>query len=463
MITIDDIFKTGFEYLQNFYNNDKVSGISTDTRTLKKGEAFFAIIGEKFDGHKFIKEAFDKGASLSVVNYSWYLKNRDYFKDYPILVVQDTVKALGDFARNYRQKFNIPTIAIAGSNGKTTTKDIIADILSRKYNVLKTEGNLNNHIGVPLMIFKIKKNTEIAVIELGTNHPGEMEYLCNILNPNFGLITNIGKEHLEFFKDLEGVMQEETTLYRYLKDNNGFAFVNYDDPWLKIAGKKLRNKITYGFNKRSDYYGVTSISKNLDKNIVSIYSEGKKVLEFSPSIPGRHNCTNFLASAVVGLKFNVKKNDIKKAIEEFKPSFGRMEIINNNGIIIIKDCYNSNPDSLRFGLETLARIKHCAKKFVVLGDMLEIGERAPEEHRLAGEIIKRLGLDNIFLYGDYSKYIYKELQKYPKFCKHFEDKMLLAKELKSTVKEGDTIYIKGSRGMKMETIVDYLINGENTN
>ena len=462
MITFDDIFKTGFEYLQNFYANDKVSGISTDSRTLKKGEAFFAIIGEKFDGHKFIKEAFDKGASLSVVNYSWYIKNRDYFKDQPILVVQDTVKALGDFARNYRQKFNIPTIAIAGSNGKTTTKDIIADILSKKYNVLKTEGNLNNHIGVPLMIFKIRKNTEIAIIELGTNHPGEMEYLCNILNPNFGLITNIGKEHLEFFKDLEGVMQEETTLFRYLKDNNGFAFVNYDDPWLKNASKNLRNKLTYGFNKKSDYYGSTSISKS-GNNTLSIYSGGKKVLSVNPSLPGRHNCANFLASAVVGLKFSVKRNDIKKAIEEFKPAFGRMEIINNKGIMIIKDCYNSNPDSLRLGLETLAKIKYGSRKFVVLGDMLEIGERAPEEHRLAGEIIKRLGLDNIFLYGDYSKYIYKELQKYPKFCKHFEDKILLAKELKSTVKEGDTIYIKGSRGMKMETIVDYLINGENTN
>jgi UDP-N-acetylmuramoyl-tripeptide--D-alanyl-D-alanine ligase len=458
MITLDDIFKIGFEYLQNFYYTSRVFGVSTDSRTLKKGDAFFALKGEKFDGHKYLKQVFELGASLAVVEESWFKKNRNLYKDNPILVVNDTSKALGTYAKNYRSKFNIPVIAIAGSNGKTTTKDMIAAVLSAKYNVLRTEGNLNNHIGVPLMIFKMNPKTEIAVIEIGTNHPGEISYLCDILNPNQGLITNIGKEHLEFFRNLEGVRSEEAVLFDYIASNNGAIYMNADDELVKKSAPKMKKKISYGFGGKVDYKGSINSSKNNGQNELQISAKGKNILNLKLSLPGKHNMTNALVSVAIGLQFGINKNSLKEALINFKPSFGRMELLEMNGIKIIKDCYNSNPDSLKSGLETLAEMKSSGNKFVVLGDMLEIGVRAPEEHRLAGEIIKKLGFEYIFLYGAQSKYTFKELENTAKYCKYYNDKFALSKDLKGLVKEGDLIFVKGSRGMQMETVLDGLTN-----
>jgi UDP-N-acetylmuramoyl-tripeptide--D-alanyl-D-alanine ligase len=458
MITLDDIFKIGFEYLQSFNYGSRVSGVSTDSRTLKKGDAFFALKGDKFDGHKFLKQVFENGASLAVVEETWFRKNREMFKDNPILVVNDTTKALGAFAKNYRSKFDIPVIAVAGSNGKTTTKDMIASVLSGKYNVLRTEGNLNNHIGVPLMIFKIDPKVEIAVIEIGTNHPGEISYLCDILNPNYGLITNIGKEHLEFFRNLEGVRKEEAALFDYLGSKSGAVFMNSDDALVKSSAVKIKEKISFGFSGMADYKGMINSSANNGQSEFQISRKGKNILSLKISLPGKHNMINALVAAAIGLQFGVNKNLVKEALINFKPSFGRMELLEMNGIKIIKDCYNSNPDSLKSGLETLAEMKSNGKKLVVLGDMLEIGLRAPEEHRLAGEIIKRLGFEYVFLYGAQSKYTFKELENTGKYCKYYSDKFALSKDLKGLVKEGDLVFIKGSRGMQMETVIDGLTN-----
>ena len=458
MITLDDIFKIGFEYLQNFYYGDRISGISTDSRTLKKGDAFFALKGGNYDGHKFLQQVFEKGASLAVVDETWFKKGRDLFKDNPMLIVKDTTKALGAFANYHRSKFNIPVIAIAGSNGKTTTKDMIAAVLSEKYKVLKTEGNLNNHIGVPLMIFKMDNETEIAVIEIGTNHPGEIAYLCDILNPNYGLITNIGKEHLEFFGNLEGVRKEESSLFDYLSKYSGVVFMNSNDEMVKKSLPNIKKKISYGFSGKVDYKGVINPDGNNGLNELQLIRKGKNLLTLKLALPGKHNMTNALAAAVVGLEFGINKTCIKEALMNFKPSFGRMELLELNGIKVIKDCYNSNPDSLKSGLETLAQMKSKGKKFVVLGDMLEVGDRSQEEHRLAGEIIKRLGFEYIFLYGNESKYTFKELENAGKYCKYYHDKFTLSKDLKGLIKEGDLIFVKGSRGMQMETVIDGITN-----
>lgn len=458
MITLEDIFKTGFEYLQNYYYWSKVTGVSTDSRTVRKGDAFFALKGDKFDGHKFLNEVFKKGAALAVVDEVWYKKNRDSFKDDPLLVVKDTSKAFGKYALNHRSKFDIPIIAVAGSNGKTTTKDMIAAVLSQKYNVLKTEGNLNNHIGVPQMMFRLNDDIQIAVIEIGTNHPGEIDYLCNILKPTHGLITNIGKEHLEFFADLEGVRKEESVLFEYLNENDGIIFLNSDDELVKQSAGKTRKKISYGLKGNLDFRASILSKNNNGVSEFVVYSKKKQILNIELPIPGKHNIINALSAVAAGIHFGVNKKEIKSALAGFKPSFGRMEVMDLNGIKIIKDCYNSNPDSVKSGLETVAAMKTEGNKIVVLGDMLEIGLRAPEEHRLVGEIIKKLGFEYILLYGTQSKYTFKELVNCRKQCKYYENKNELSKDLKGIVKKGDLVFLKGSRGMQMETVLDELGN-----
>src|ERR1017187_1827116 len=249
---ISDLIEAGIT--ETHYQRNKAIALynkpSIDTRTLEKNNIYFALKGENFDGHDFVFDAFDKGASLCVVNEDWYKKNKKYLVNHSVFCTKDTTICLGEFALRYRLRFAIPFIAVGGSNGKTTTKEMIAAVLAQKFKVLKTEGNLNNHIGVPLTLFRLDESYQIAVVEIGTNHFNELKYLCKILEPDYGILTNIGRKHLEFFKTIKGVAKAEGELFDWLKDFDRTGIINMDDEHIAAKGKGLMKKLTYGFEGR---------------------------------------------------------------------------------------------------------------------------------------------------------------------------------------------------------------------
>ena len=450
MLSVEDLEKVSHKEFRYRDRVRKISGISSDTRTLKKGNLFFAIRGENFDGHKFVAGAFEKGACAAVVETGSEVP-RDHAA--PLLIVEDTTRALGELANLYRRKFSLPIIAIGGSNGKTTTKDMIAQVLRGPYNVLATEANHNNHIGVPLTLFRLEKRHTVAVVEIGTNHPGEIEYLSRILEPTDGLITNIGLEHLEFFKTLDGVASEEGILFRSLK--KGRAFVNADDKSVQAIGRRRKNRYTYGFEKQTDVAG-TIIDED-GRGCVRFEFRGKKMKRSSGiqlRVPGRHNAANALAAAAVGLAYNIPPTRIRKALESFRATSKRMEIVRIKGVTIYNDTYNANPESTIEALRTLALARVKGKKIAVLGDMLELGEQGPEQHSRVGREVSRLGIDCLLTFGDLARNIHDPAG--IPMAIHYDQKNVLAEYLAELVGPGDAILVKGSRGMKMEDIVTFL-------
>ena len=283
-------------------------GVSIDSRTVKEGELFFAIRGENLDGHEFVEQAFASGAACAVVDAQADCK-RWQFK--PLLVVNDTTRAFGKLANIYRKKFRIPVLAVAGSNGKTTTKEMIATVLSTRYSVLSTHGNLNNHLGVPQTLFRLKPKHEIAVVEIGTNHFGEIMYLCDMLEPTHGVITNIGREHLQFFVDIDGVARAEGELFSSLGESGG-GFVNSDDEHVAAQAKLLKSKVTYGFSKSSNEINgkYLRVNENGCAEFAVTQKDGKKFV-VQLSVPGKHAMMNGLAAAAIGLTFKVPPTEIQ--------------------------------------------------------------------------------------------------------------------------------------------------------
>jgi len=459
MISIDDLLSIGNANVQTSRMKSKgFKSAKIDSRAVKKGDLFFAIKGENTDGHEFLEDAFLRGATAAVVNEKWLKKNSKSTSAQLLIGVKDTALALGELAGIHRKKFNIPVICIGGSNGKTTTKDLTAAVLSEKYIVLKTEGNLNNHLGLPMTLLNLNKSHEICVLEVGCNHFGEIDYLCKIADPSAGLVTNIGKEHLEFFKDLDGVARAEFELYDYLKKKSGsIMFLNLDDKFInkyaKSTSHEKRVSYSYGFdsNVKGRFRGY---GKNFQPRI-EIETGGRRY-EAQVSTFGKHSIYNGLAAATVGDFYGVGKGKIKKALKQFTPSSSkRMEVIKANGIVIINDAYNSNPDSVKLGLETLMEADTSGKKHAVLADMLELGKASRSEHSDIGKIAVKLGIDNLYTFGEESYSTFKSAAKIRNNF-YFDDKEVLASVLMKRLKKGDIVYVKGSRGMKMEDIVNSL-------
>jgi UDP-N-acetylmuramoyl-tripeptide--D-alanyl-D-alanine ligase len=436
----------------------KFSGVLTDSRKCGSNDLFFAIKGEKFDGHNFVEDVL-RSAKCAVVNKQWYKRlsssKKRSFKNKALVLTDDTVKALGSLANIYRRKFIIPVLAIAGSNGKTSTKDFIAHVLSKKYRVLKTEGNLNNAIGVPLTLFRLSARHEIAVIETGTNHFGEIEYLCKILMPQFGLVTNIGKEHLEFLKNIKGAAKAEGELIQYLKQIHGTYFLNQDDRYLvKQADKKEMKVFSYGVKKGTDVNGkIKRFNKFYPETEIKYRS---KIINTGLNTIGYQSFSSALSAAAVGFYFEVPAHKIKKAISEYKIESGkRNQLRNINGIWVIDDTYNSNPDSVIAALENLKAYKISGKKYLVLSDMLELGISSRKEHREIGKAVKNMKFDNLYTYGRDSYQTHLGA-KGMKNNYHFIEKETLAEFLKLNIKRGDAVLVKGSRGMKMEDVIESL-------
>lgn len=456
-LTIEEIF----EYLdiietRNVPVSPQIKGVSTDTRTIQEGEIFVALKGDNFDGHNFLDDAFNKGASLAVVNKDW--ANQKTNTKFPIITVEDTLFALGELANLYRSKFDIPIVAVGGSNGKTTTKDFVAHILSQKFKVLKTEGNHNNQIGVPLTLFKLNSSIEVAVIEIGTNQFGEIPRLCEILEPTHGVITNIGKEHLEAFIDLDGVEMEETSLYGYLLKHGGISFVNTDDPRLDKYVKLLENRFTYGRNPDNNLIYSIEYNEKLFPKITFEYG-GKK---FSAVLnnPGFSVALASVPAVAVGLSFGLTIEEILEGLQSFKlpehKDYGRMLVKSVGNYTLINDTYNANPSSMNLALETLRMLTTSGKKIAVLGDMLELGETSQDEHF---EIINKARsiCDEVFIYGIEMKKAFEKLSN-TENVHFFENKVDISKELISKLTGEDIILFKASRGMRCEEVLNDFIN-----
>lgn len=456
-IETEDLKKLSKSRLYGDLKRAKFSGVSIDSRTCKKGDLFFAIKGEKFDGHEYLNDVFKRGVRGAVVNRSWYKKlnnsSKKQFEKYLIIAAEDTVKSLGELGSIYRSRFIIPVIAIGGSNGKTTAKEFIAGVLSKKFKVLKTEGNYNNEFGVPLTLFRLNKSYDICVIETGANHFGEIDNLCRIAKPQFGIITNIGREHLEFFKDLKGVVKAEYEMVDYLYSNYGTFFLNKADKLLgEIVQKSGIKHFSFSSRGSADVTGKVKSFKGFNPEIEIRY--GKEKFTALLKTIGTQSFEASVCAAAIGFYFGMTAGQIKKALEELNLQKNkRNDLKIKNGLYIIDDTYNSNPDSVKMALENMKHFKVKGKKHVVLADMLELGKSSIKEHTESGKLVKKLGFDNLYTFGNYAYNIFKGA-KGIKNNFYFTDKQTLIEFLKLNVKAGDLILVKGSRAMKMEEVVE---------
>jgi UDP-N-acetylmuramoyl-tripeptide--D-alanyl-D-alanine ligase len=431
-----------------------VTGISTDTRTIARGSLFVALRGERFDGRTFVAEAFARGAAAAVVAGDF---DTAKFPDLPLLVVDDPLVALGELAGFHRQRFSIPVLAIGGSNGKTTTKEMVAAVLRTKYRVLCTQGNLNNQIGVPQTLFGLTGRHDVAVLELGTNHPGEIASLCGIARPTHALITNIGSEHLEFFGDLDGVAREEGALFEALAGTRGgTAIVNADDRRVTRLAARVRHKVMFGFSARGASLHGKKLRLDARGNAAfEMQRSGtRRPVSIALSFPGKHNAQNALAAAAAGVTFGVPARQIAEALHGFQPVSKRMETLVLGGVTVLNDSYNANPDSMAAAVATLAGVRTGGKRIAVLADMKELGQASADAHRRLGDQVSDAGIDCLLTYGDQARLLQEHSR--VAFAVHYEQKNMLAEYLAELVAPGDVVLVKGSRGMAMEDVVVFL-------
>jgi UDP-N-acetylmuramoyl-tripeptide--D-alanyl-D-alanine ligase len=431
-----------------------------DSRQAVEGAVFVALPGERTDGHRYIGEVFAGGASWAVVSREWFEANGAQFSGAGrrFLVAEDPVAALQQLASSYRERFEIPVVGVGGSNGKTTTKEMIASVLSTGFPTHMSRGNLNNHLGVPLTLLQMRHDTEIAVVEMGINHPGEMELLVSIARPTHGLLTNIGHEHLEFFGSLDGVADAEAELYRYLDRTGGTAFVNIDDRRLNAAGAGLSRKVCYGTTHAPLVAwwteGVTT--DRVGRISFTLCSDSCRQ-PVSMNFIGRHNVTNAVAAAAVGNHFGLGPEQIAEGLGSLIPAKGwkRMELLEGGGIVVLNDTYNANPDSVRFALDTLAGLECIGRKIAVLGDMLELGDTSTFEHENIGRYIRQVPVDACCTFGRMAEIICT--QGGDRCLGHFERMDDLNGFLAGYVRPGDAVLFKGSRGMRLELAAETLM------
>jgi len=430
---------------------DKYPQISTDTRKIKKGSLFFALRGEKFDGNSFAEEALAKGAVYAVVDDIKCVRNEKF------LLVKNTLQTLQNLARLHRERLNIPILAICGSNGKTTTKELTKLVLTQKFKVFATTGNLNNHIGVPLSILQITKKHQIAIIEIGANHIDETKKLCDMAKPDLGLITNIGQDHLEGFGGYAGVTKANQELYQFLKKKNGVAFVNNDDRLLMKLSKNLK-RITYGQGKYSNLQ--IKVQKTVPEILLTI---NKQKLN-CPWLFGDHNLENIAAAICIGKYFGVPMKKISQALKIFKPPSGRSEIetIPTLKTKIIMDAYNANPSSMVRVIENFGAFPH-KRKIVVLGLFAELGKYSKQKHNDIFNLANKLKFEmKIFVGPNFYQIHQKNINKCDEkamFFKNTEELKYLFKKNKKIFKNS-FILLKASRTMAFEKIIDYFAAGK---
>jgi len=452
-LTLNDFFNLPDAEIFNPDKFKDISSVSIDSRKIGKNCLFIAIKGERFDGHDFINDVIGKKVAAVMINKNQLKRFSNL--EIPFITVKDTVKSLGDIASVWRDKLNAKIIGITGSAGKTTTKEILAAILSVKYRVNKTTGNNNNHIGVPLTILSTKAKHQIAVVEHGTNHFGEIKYSARISRPDLAVITNIGYSHIEFLKNRNGVLREKSELLKVAVNNGGIAFINNDDDLLRKFGKRIKRKVTFGFETQSDYTGKISDIDKLGRPTVIIRYSNRTFKTKLPLV-GEQNAKNFLAAFAIAKELKLNDKQITKGLKKIKAVGKRLEIKKFNDTIVINDSYNANPDSMKASLTLLSKMKPSYKKIAVLGDMFELGNQSRHLHSEIGKFINELKLNEVYTVGEYSKNIFNQLNGRVPQKKHFTDKTSLLKSLKTDSLRKSVVLIKGSRGMKMEEIYSAL-------
>lgn len=430
-----------------------IRGISIDSRKVSKGDLYIPIIGEKFDGHDFIDEAMEKGA------IAYLTENLDYGrKGGRQILVANTLEALHDLAIYYRRKFNIPFIAVTGSSGKTTTKDMIASVLSEKYNVLKTQGNFNNEIGLPLTLFQLEDHHEMAIIEMGMNNPGEIRKLVNMVFPDIAIITNIGLTHIENLGSRENIFKAKKEILETLEENQ-LALLNGDDNYLsRVKGDRFKLAFLGINGEGLDIKAESIVSSDEGLKFV-IREDNKDFEEFQLNLPGVHNIYNSLFAIFLGRFYGLSHREIQSGLSGFKPSQMRMDIFENNKIKVINDSYNANPDSMRAALEVLKNSGSENRRVAILGDMLELGKWTESAHFDIGKILGELKIDALITIGEYGKFYLEGARENglpAKNGKTFKSNKEANMYLDSFLRDGDIILVKGSRGLKMEEIAGFL-------
>jgi UDP-N-acetylmuramoyl-tripeptide--D-alanyl-D-alanine ligase len=432
--------ETPIETIYEYYK--KSTAVTTDTRRITPGSLFVALRGEKFDGNTFAAEALEKGAAFALVDREEVVGGPQY------LLVEDTLKTLQDLARYHRQQLPFPVVGLTGSNGKTTTKELIAAVLSRKFRTYATQGNLNNHIGVPLTVLSIDPNHyEMAVVEMGANHQKEIALLSSIAQPTHGLITNIGKAHLEGFGGIEGVKKGKGELYDYLSKKKRVVFVNaQDDTLMEMLSRRHAFKEIV-FYRSSNAPANPRLTQ--ESPVVGYESESGHAV--TTQLTGRYNFDNICAAIAIGLHFGVPEAEIHGAIAAYQPDNNRSQRIEKGTNTILLDAYNANPTSMAAAIENFGALP-AARKVVVLGDMLELGDATEAEHRALGELVAQQGFDMVLLAG---KHIAHALEHLPR-AYYFPDKFSLHNWIMDHPQQHTHFLIKGSRGMSLETLVQFI-------
>ena len=411
----------------------------TDTRKLESKDLFFALKGDNFDGHKFAEMALELGARYAIIDDPAYELSEAY------ILVTDVLKCLQDLAAFHRRYLEIPILSLTGSNGKTTTKELINAVLSKKYKTTATQGNLNNHIGVPLTLLSMNKETEIGIVEMGANHPNEIDFLCQIAQPDFGLITNFGKAHLEGFGSLEGVIKAKSELYDYLKFHHKTVFVNTDDPKQLEQVGSYEKIVTFG--KHDEH---TKIELFDAQPYVSVSFD---TLQITSALTGIYNFNNIAASIAIGSYFGVPHHEIKEAIESYVPNNNRSQIIIKGSNKILMDAYNANPTSMIAALNNFNSYED-THKMVILGDMFELGPDALKEHQSIINFLENTNLQHIYLVGHTFSQTYFTSEAIKAF-NSFESFEQYLEKVNSPL-QNQFILIKGSRGMKLERVLNLI-------
>lgn len=448
-ITIEDLFELPTAEILNPDVFQSAEYVSSDSRNIKPGTLFVALKGEKFDGHNFVREAVKKGAAAVVIEKESVDKFDDV--DITIITVDDSTKAYGDLATVWRDKLKARIISVTGSNGKTSTKEMLASILSEKFNVDKSVANNNNHIGVPLSILSANEKCEILVLEQGTNHFGEIEYSAKISRPDYAVMTNIGDSHLEFFINRDGVFKEKSALLNETVKNKGLCFLNNDDPIIKKNSKKYKNKITFGFTGKPDVKGEILGYTSDGKPIISVVYKNKEVTVELP-VFGSSNAKNFLAVCAVAFKLGLTEDEILKGAAKLQDTKGRMQVSKFDNFMLIDDAYNSNPSSVEAAVEVLENITEFNKKVLILGDMLELGKKTEKLHKDLGKIIPNRKTYTVLTIGNLMINLNNGLKKNI-LKKHFDSRNELVRFLKSYNFNDSAVVVKGSRDMLMKEFV----------
>jgi UDP-N-acetylmuramoyl-tripeptide--D-alanyl-D-alanine ligase len=460
--TLDAVLKaTGGELLAKGKEQGFL-GISTDSRSLRPGELFVALVGENFDGHQFVEEAASRGAAGVVVALKEVGALDTQALQIPVIGVSDTLRAFGDLASFWRGRYSIPVVAITGSNGKTTTKEMVAAILSRSCKVLKNHGTFNNLVGVPQTLLQLDSTHEAAVVEMGMNQPGEIERLTEIVQPNLGMITNIQPAHLEGLGDLDSIQAAKGALFAGM-EATGTIVVNRDDPRVLREAARFPGR-QVGFSSEGDPAEV-SLERVLGVDGYAsrfLLRLGEETLEIRLPVLGLHHIKNAIAASAIAWALNLPPSTIGAALGNFQPVDKRMEVLTLPGNVhLINDSYNANPGSVAAALETLVQVKQQGKAFVVLGDMLEMGGESSSLHKQVGRIAAKEGIDHLFAMGKQASHLLAgaaeggmAMDQLTEAGDHRE----IATQLQGVLAAGDWVLVKGSRGMRMEKVVEILLS-----